>query len=135
VRLEVTRKNQVKVLGLLKDFFKDSKCDKVTVVLEDLKLTRSQIQNNLYWSWVRIFGKELGYTVEETHLLLKDKFLGRDEFTSRTGTEVSQIRSSRKLKVKDFSELLEHIDRLAAEYGITLPRGEEYNIAMGLKNE
>jgi hypothetical protein len=131
MRMEVTRKNQVKVLGLLKDFFKDSKSDRVTVVLEDSKLSRSQRQNRLYFSWVRIFGREIGYTVEECHLLLKDKFLGRDEFTSRTGTEVSQIRSSRKLSIQEFTEFLEHVDRLAGEYGITLPRGEDYDIAMG----
>jgi len=118
---------------MVRDHFKASEYDKAIISIEDNKLTRSQHQNNLYWSWVRIFGKELGYTVEETHLLLKDKFLGRHEFTSRAGTEVSQIKSTRKLKVGEFSEFLDHIDRLAAEYGITLPRGEEYNIAMGVK--
>jgi hypothetical protein len=80
---------------------------------------------------VSIIGKELGYSKNETHLVLADKFLGKIEFTTKKGKLISQIKSTRDLKIAEFTDYLNDIDFFVADYGIRLPYGEDYQIAMG----
>jgi hypothetical protein len=106
-----------------------------TVSISKEKPKRSDSQNRLYFTWVDIIGKELGYSKSETHLLLADKFLGKIEFITKKGKTISQIKSTRELKVGEFTDYLMDIDMFISEYGITLPHGDDYQLAMGKKVE
>ena len=78
-------------------------------------------------------GGELGYTKDETHVILRDKFLGYTETTTKLSV-IKELRSTTKLKVKEFKDYLEQIDILMSEYGIILPRPEDlYYESMGIK--
>jgi hypothetical protein len=121
--------------SLVNDFFKDNPdVGAATISISKDKPKRSDAQNRLYFSWVDIIGKELGYSKSETHLLLADKFLGKIEFTTKKGKEISQIKSTRELKVLEFTDYLMDIDIFVSEYGITLPHGDDYNLAIGSSN-
>ena len=80
-------------------------------------------------------GEFIGYNKDECALLLQDKFLGRDEFTNKSGTvEVSQIRGTSKLKVGEFAQFLEQVEIFSAqELDFVMPRPEDlYWQAMGV---
>lgn len=111
--------------------FPDS--DKAIIEIKEDKLTRSGAQNDIYWAWISIIGPELGYNKDETHRIMRHKFLKYDTTTDKDGTVVSELRSTTKLKVKDFSEYLNDIDRLMGEYGIMLPHDETHAKAMGIR--
>jgi len=118
--------------SLVNDFFKaNPDVGVATIYIIKDKPKRSSVQNKLYWSWVSIIGNELGYSKEETHLLLADKFLGKIEFTTKQGKQISQIKSTRDLKMGEFTDYLMDIDMFIGDYGINLPYGDDYQIAMG----
>lgn len=105
-----------------------------TISIKKDKPKRSDSQNRLYFKWRDIISDELGYSKSETHLLLADKFLGKIEFITKKGKTISQIKSTRDLKVGEFTDFLMDIDMFVGEYGITLPYGDDYQIAMGVSN-
>jgi len=108
---------------------------KAVVEIKDDSQTRSQKQNALYWLWITTIGDEVGYTKDECALLMRDRFLGRDEFTNQAGTvEISQVKSTRKLNTKEFTRFLEQIDIFSSqELGITLPHPDDlYWQSMGV---
>ena len=123
--------------SLSDDFFKanpDVGVATIYIVKDKPKRSRSNAANKLYFSWVAIIGNELGYSKEETHLLLADKFLGKMEFTTKQGKQISQIKSTRDLKVGEFSDYIRDIDMFISEYGINLPYGDDYQVAIGGSN-
>jgi hypothetical protein len=85
--------------------------------------SRSTKQNRLYWQWLTVM-TETGYTKDEMHSILRDKFLGYDEVTTKTNV-IRVLRSTTDLKVGEFKDYLEQIDIFASEYGIVLPRPED----------
>ena len=115
-------------------FNKYPDADKAIVEIREDKDSRSTKQNRLYWEWVSVVGNELGYTKDETHMLLRDKFLGYNEITTKKGETIRELRSTTKLKVGEFKDYLEEIDMFVAQYGIILPRPEDlYYESMGIK--
>ena len=107
--------------------------DKAIVEIKEDKDSRSVKQNRLYWEWISVIGNELGYTKDETHAILRDKFLGYTETTTKFSV-IKELRSTTKLKVKEFKDYLEQIDMFISEYGIILPRPEDlYYESMGIK--
>ena len=85
--------------------------------------SRSTKQNRLYWQWIKVM-TETGYTKDEMHSILRDKFLGYDEVTTKTNV-IRVLRSTTDLKVGEFKDYLEQIDIFASEYGIVLTRPED----------
>lgn len=119
---------------LIRDFFGSHDCDKAIIEIMEDKDSRSTKQNRLYWEWINVIGTETGYTKDETHMLLRDKFLGYNEVTTKKGETIKELRSTTKLKVGEMKDYLEQIDIFASEYGIVLPRPSDlYDIALGIK--
>jgi hypothetical protein len=85
--------------------------------------SRSTKQNKLYWQWLKVM-TETGYTKDEMHVIMRDKFLGYEEVTTKTNV-IRVLRSTTDLKVGEFKDYLEQIDIFASEYGIVLPRPED----------
>ena len=72
---------------------------------------RSPQQNAYYRVIIRILSKELGYTEQEMHETIKDKY---------------DIGSTKQLSVEEFTELIEAIKRWAViDMGIVLPNARQ----------
>jgi len=93
------------------------------VTIKPYKRNRSLEQNALYWKWLTIISKDLGYTVDELHEEMMRKHLAPVCINTPSG--VVEVYSTKKLKVKEMTEYLEGIERTAAELGIALPRPED----------
>jgi ribosomal protein L7/L12 len=132
--IERTKPKQHILESMIQAHFKEyPDADKAIIEIKDDKESRSVKQNRLYWEWVSVIGGELGYTKDETHAILRDKFLGYTETTTKLSV-IKELRSTTKLKVKEFKDYLEQIDILMSEYGIILPRPEDlYYESMGIK--
>lgn len=106
--------------------------DAISVGLEKYKETRSTAQNRLYWKWLAEFGNHLGYDKDDMHEALAEKFLEPEHYMDLDGNIKRKNKSTTKLKVDEFTEYLECIDRLAAQSGCRLSRPEDlYYKAMG----
>ena len=132
--IERTKPKQHILESMIQAHFKEyPDSDKAIIEIRDDKDSRSVKQNRLYWEWISVIGGELGYTKDETHAILRDKFLGYTETTTKLSV-IKELRSTTKLKVKEFKDYLEQIDILMSEYGIILPRPEDlYYESMGIK--
>lgn len=96
-------------------------CHHCGVELEPTK-RRSSAQNRLWWRYMTILGRELGYTAEEMHDAIKLKFLGREDLS----TGLTVIGSTAKLDPGRFSELVEQLRQWAhGSLGIYLPAPDE----------
>lgn len=83
---------------------------------------RSSAQNRLWWRYMTILGRELGYTAEEMHEACKLKFLGREDISSG----LTILGSTAKLDQDRFSKLVEQVREWAHGFlGIYLPSPDE----------
>ena len=117
---------------LVQDFFRENpKAQVATVSITEGKPKRSSAQNRLYWHWVGTYlAKEIGYSKDEMSLLLRSKFLKKQELVTQEGETISQIPSTTELNVEEFVDFLWEIHMFAAEFGITLPHSGYFDRAM-----
>lgn len=95
---------------------------RVVITIEKLKSTRSIRQNALWWLYIGIIAKEIGYTKDELHEICKFKFLKREKVNEKTGEVFEYSGSTTKLSKTEFGELVDSIIRWASEsFGIVLP--------------
>tara|TARA_R110002012_G_scaffold236593_1_gene410335 strand:- start:402 stop:824 length:423 start_codon:yes stop_codon:yes gene_type:complete len=117
--------------SLIQVFFKEyPDADIATVYIEKGKPKRSTAQNKLYWTWIGIIASELGYTKDEMHIILGDRFLKKIEVVTKKGKEIAQIPSTTQLTVDEFIDYLCEIEMLCDEWDITLPRNDDYQLAV-----
>ena len=94
------------------------------------KDSRSKAQNRLYWKWIPDLADHCGYTHNRMHKELKIKFIGTTS-EEIAGVLITEPKSSKKLKVKEFTNYLREVEEFADEYGVRLPHPEDlYNHAM-----
>ena len=72
---------------------------------------RSSQHNAYYRHIIRQIGNHLGYPEDEMHEVIKEKF---------------KVKSTKDLDIEEFSELLDKIIRLAAEYGFIVKDPRRY---------
>jgi len=94
---------------------------RVQVRIEKLKSKRSIQQNRYWWLAMTILGNELGYSKEETHQLMKFKFLKRERVVEKTGEILEYIESTTTLSKSDFADMVSEMVRWAANMGIIIP--------------
>ena len=85
----------------------------VDLTIEKHRSSRSINQNAYYWSvCVRMIADETGYTTDETHEILKGKFLAVE---ARVGNEIIRYsRSTTGLKTNEFEDLMTQIREWAS---------------------
>lgn len=89
--------------------------------------SRSVRQNNLYWEWMEVIGRETGHHKDEIHDYCRQRFLPK-RFVEIRG-EVREVRpSTTRLKVAEMSEYMTSVEAFAAELGIGLPHPEEAHL-------
>ncbi len=99
---------------------------RVEVTMQLLKSKRSVQQNRLWWLFIGIIAKEIGYTKEEMHEICKFKFLKREKVDEATGEVFPYLASTTTLNKSDFADMVNDLIRWAAEtFSISLPAPEE----------
>ena len=80
----------------------------VEIRIRERKNKRTNEQNSLYWKWIEVISKSLGYTREEMHELIKYKFLKRSTI-KKNGVEEVKLKSTTTLTVNEFSQFMNDI--------------------------
>ena len=99
----------------------------VWVTVKRQQHTRSVSANAYYWGVVvdSIAG-HIGESSEETHALLKEKFLPRRQVELLDGKTLEMPPSTRLLTVEQFTEYIEQVRRWAAEWlHLSIPDANE----------
>lgn len=109
-------------------YFAENPFTKFKVEIKEHKKQRSNNQNAMYWAWLTIIGKDLGYTSEELHEALKAKILGVIERKTVFGNIVNEPRSTTSLTTKEFTEYLNAVQAFAMSLGIVIPSHEHFGI-------
>ena len=112
------------------EILKTRKPKKYIVEIKEAKEKRSNLQNNLYWVYMGILSEHTGYTPEEVHIELKEKFLGYYEKANKANGEVKRfIVESKKLDTLEFTKYIESV-RLYAMQDLDcyLPLPQEYEM-------
>lgn len=103
---------------------------RIQIRIEKLKSKRSIQQNRYWWLAMTILGNELGYSKEETHELMKFKFLKRERVIEKTGEILEYIESTTTLSKPDFADMVTDMVRWAASMNIIIPLpGEQLETA------
>jgi len=85
------------------------------ITIRERKSNRSLEQNDRLWTLYRSVGNYVGYTEDDIHLLMGDKFLRlRKEIN---GEEVIVIKSTKSLSIKEMSDYQLKIEAWAAGLG------------------
>tara|TARA_Y100000401_G_scaffold63870_1_gene50744 strand:+ start:1905 stop:2288 length:384 start_codon:yes stop_codon:yes gene_type:complete len=96
----------------------------IIIKIEERSPNRSKEQNSLWWKWMDLIGLEIGYTKEETHQLMKYKFLKRS-VVNIDGYEETIIKGTSTLTHKEFSALMNNVHFFANDtLNINLPSNE-----------
>ena len=80
----------------------------VEIRIRERSANRSREQNSLYWKWIDIMSKEIGYSKQEMHELIKYKFLKRNTIDDN-GSEEVLVKSTTTLTSKEFSRFMNDI--------------------------
>ncbi|MBT8449087.1 MAG: recombination protein NinB [Gammaproteobacteria bacterium] len=118
------------------------------VVIRPYKRKRSLEQNKLYWKWLGIIAEETGNDSDSLHFKLKAEFLvsivrasnpgryyehkhriakmyersGEHASSAAVNVHLADVLSTGDLKVKQFTDYLDRIERFAAGLGIKLTK-------------
>ena len=98
--------------------------------IKPYKRVRSAAQNRLYWMWLHVMAQDTGYDDMELHLLFRETFLGY-EVVSVRGENVMALRSTTELTVRQMTDYLNLVSRVAIFLDIILPYPDDYGYAMG----
>lgn len=86
---------------------------------------RTNPQNNLYWQWCTIAGKEVGYFKDEMSLEFKKKFL-IPEIVESHEMKVKRYKSTKGMTTKELADFMKQIDIFCArDLGVVLPHPED----------
>jgi hypothetical protein len=97
----------------------------VEIIVQKKRFVRSVAQNRLWWLYMDILHKELGYSKEEMHMIARFKFLKREKVIEHTGEIVEYIESTTRLSRTQFAETIDKLVQWAAEMNIVLPLPNE----------
>ena len=96
----------------------------IVIKIREVEVGRSIEQNALYWKWVDIIAKELGYQKEQMNLLIKYKFLQR-ETVNEHGSVTIDLKSTATLTKEEFSKFMNDVFFWANDtFNINLPSND-----------
>ena len=88
------------------------------VSISEHKDSRSIQQNKMYWALITELGSFLGYGSEEMHAMMAYKYLSyKNELL---GDEVVVVPSTTKLRIKEFNEYYDKVEKFAYTLGFKL---------------
>lgn len=96
------------------------------VIFKDFKKLRTDAQNRLYWSWLRIISKETGNSTKSLHADFTDMFLPKEIIETRRG-KIERTISTTDLNTKEFAQYLNEVEAETGDFfGIVLPHPGDY---------
>ena len=121
---------QMNVRKAIKRDLPHFKGKRVNIIIKKVKSQRSLQQNRYWWLAITILSKEIGYTKEELHEILKYKFLRLSKVDEKTGEIFEYCGSTAKLSKSAFSDLVNDLIRFSAEtFNVIIPMpGEQLEI-------
>ena len=88
------------------------------ITIKEHKDSRSIQQNKMYWALITELGSFLGYNTEEMHQMMAYKYLSyKNELL---GDEVVVVPSTTKLRIKEFNEYYDKVEKFAYTLGFKL---------------
>ena len=123
-------KLQKNVSTHLRTFIGTFEGKRIQITIEKIKSQRSAQQNALWWVYMTILSKELGYTKDEIHEICKYKFLKREKVDEKSGEIFPYLESTTKLSKSEFADLVSDLQQWAADtFNINLPSpGEQTDL-------
>lgn len=112
------------------DFINKAEFYPVLVDVSKYKKNRSQAQNRLMWKWLTIIGDHLGYDKEDLHDELRLK-LGYYRIVESEGKPVTILKESKKFNTKEMQDYMDKIEALAMQFGLVLPKPDDYRFIVG----
>lgn len=106
----------------------------MSVEVKPHKRNRSLAQNRLYWMWLHVMSEYTGYDDQELHLTCREQFLGYEPITIR-GERVFTLKSTTELTVRQMTDYLNRVARLAYYLEVTLPYPDEADFALTNKGD
>lgn len=98
----------------------------IEITVTKKKKKRSVRQNSYYWLLVTMISDHTGFTKEEVHAILKQRFLKVERVNEVTGAIYEYVRSTTELSTVEYEDYLEDVRRFASEeFGIYLPEPQE----------
>ena len=91
-----------------KNYLNEFEGKDIVIKIREVENGRSVEQNALWWTWMELIGKEIGMSKEETHTLLKYKFLKRD-VVKEDGTTQTILKGTSTLTVQEFNLLMSEV--------------------------
>jgi hypothetical protein len=82
------------------------------VVISKCQSKRTDAQNRLYWMWVGELALFTGDTKKGLHEFLKEEFIPTT-YVKAFGKNIAKTKSTKDLKVKEFTELLREMEHWA----------------------
>jgi hypothetical protein len=99
---------------------------RVEITIQKLSAKRSDQQNRLWWLYMGILSKELGFTKEEIHDICKFKFLKREKVDEKSGEIFEYLGSTTQLNKMEFADMVSELIRWVSEtFDIVLPLPDE----------
>lgn len=89
------------------------------------KPKRSNPQNALYWSLLKVLSDYTGNTDEELHTRLKVEFLGVERNLVR-GIDLVIPKSTATLNTKEFTDFIDKVYLLGETFGLKMPKPSDY---------
>ena len=104
----------------------------VWVTVKRQQHTRSMSANAFYWGVVvESIAAHIGESSEETHELLKDKFLPRRQVELLDEQRLEMPPSTRLLTVEEFSAYIEAVKAWAAQWlGLSIPDATQVEVSL-----
>lgn len=104
----------------------------VWVTVRRQQHTRSMQANAYYWGVVvDSIAAHIGESAEETHELLKQKFLPKRSIEILDGRQLEMPPSTRLLSVEDFAAYIERVRVWAAQWlGLSIPDAGQVEVAL-----
>lgn len=79
--------------------------------------------------WLHVMAQDTGYDDMELHLMFRERFLGY-EVVSVRGENVMALRSTTELTVRQMTDYLNLVSKVAVFLDIVLPYPDDYRYAM-----
>ena len=99
---------------------------RVEISIKRLSAKRSDRQNRLWWLYMTILAKEIGYTKDEMHDICKWQFLKREKVNEKTGSLFYYTLSTTQLNKLEFADMVTELQHWSLlEFDIKLPLPEE----------
>ena len=104
VKGKIVFNNKAKFLNDVPEFHEGTI---VVIRINEAKDVRTNQQNKLWWAWMQIIGDTIGYSKNETHDIMKYKFLLREEVIE--GESRQYIKSTTTLSKEDFNKIAQDV--------------------------